>query len=174
MRSQFTEHKSGPLSVLLHSAFGRCNPNWQGTHSVSKDLVSILPAGCHSHPLKAKLKDIWLKIKTVSVSTNSRKKKLLLATKSLLSFFLLWQHHQKKICQSRNKTQAVQKANKEANLLCSLSSHLCTETRWRVCYRTIWKWGRKSSCLRSGPLPEPQCTHLQQLIQCSLNSSHLV
>lgn len=173
MRSQFTEHKSGPLSVLLHSAFGRCNPNWQGTHSVSKDLVSILPAGCHFHPLKAKLKDTWLKIKTVFQPILGKKNCCWLQ-RAYLVFFFYDSTIKKRLCQSRNKTRAVQKANKEANLLCSLSSHLCTETRWRVCYRTIWKWGRKSSCLRSGPLPEPQCTHLQQLIQCSLNSSHLV
>lgn len=32
----------------------------------------------------------------------------------------------KRLHQSKKKTQAVQKANRETNLLCSLSSHLCT------------------------------------------------
>lgn len=134
--------------------------------------ASILLAGCCFHPLKEKLKDILIKN---SVSTNSREKNVPLATENLFCFFsFMTAPSEKRLYQSRNKTQAVQKANKEANVLCSLSSHLCTKARWPACYRTIQKQGRKSSCLRSSPLPDPQCAHLEQLIQCSLNSSHLV
>jgi len=56
MRLQFTEHKSSPLSVLLHSALGSCNPDWQGRHSVSKDPGQYLSSWMLFSPIKGKIK----------------------------------------------------------------------------------------------------------------------